>query len=160
MSDISSHGEEKPTRSEFAPGWQQTSTMDALDALVSMAAVVPQAVARRSGLSTSELHALRFLSEAPRGPVELAHLLGVTSAASSGVVDRLEQRGHVERRAHPDDRRRTQVLITESGRREAFAMLAPMFRGLAEIDHELDESERVVVERFLHGVIDAMRRVL
>ena len=92
-----------------------TSTAAALDALIQVAATVEPAVARRAGLSTSELQALRHLVDRSRGPVELSHLLGVTSAASSGVVDRLAARGHVRRRPHPDDGRRTRVEVTESG---------------------------------------------
>ena len=40
-------------------------------------------VARRAGLSTSELHSLRHLAMRSMGPVDLARALGVTSAASS-----------------------------------------------------------------------------
>lgn len=145
---------------EVAPSWQPSATLSVLDDLVLSSALVPHAVARRGGLSTTELHALRFLSEAPRGPVELAHLLGVTSAAASGIVDRLAARGHIERRPHPEDGRRTQVVITESGRREAFAMMAPMFRALAEVDGNLDDAERVVVERYLRGALAALNSLL
>ena len=93
------------------------------------------------------------------GPVELGRALGVTSAASSGVVDRLVARGHAERRPHAGDGRRTEVVVTESGRREVFAMLAPMFTKLAEIDAPLDDDERALVERYLRGAIAAMRSV-
>ena len=65
------------------------ATLEALDELIRAAASVEPAVARRAGLSTSALQALRYLVDGSRGPVELSHLLGVTSAASSGVVDRL-----------------------------------------------------------------------
>ena len=94
------------------------------------------------------------------GPVELARALGVTSAASSGVVDRLVGRGHAERRPHPDDGRRTEVVITESGRVEVFALLAPMFAALAELDSSLSDDERVVVERYLRGATAAMRALM
>ena len=79
------------------------------------------------------------------GPVELAKVLGVTSAASSGVVDRLG-RGHAERRPHPGDGRRTEVVITDSGRAEVMTLMTPMFRGLAEIDTALSDRDREVVE--------------
>ena len=50
---------------------------------------VRPSVARRAGLSQSELVALEHRSRAPVGPGQLARLLGVTTAASTGVVDRL-----------------------------------------------------------------------
>ena len=142
------------------PDYRPSGSLDALQELVDVAAQVPHEVARKAGLSTSELHSLRHLMDTPMGPVELARALGVTSAASSGVVDRLVARGHATRRPHQDDGRRTEVVITESGRVEVFAMLAPMFAGLAQLDSSLSDDERVVVERYLRGATAAMRALL
>ena len=142
------------------PHYRPSGSLDALQELVDVAAQVPHEVARKAGLSTSELHSLRHLMDTPMGPVELARALGVTSAASSGVVDRLVARGHATRRPHHDDGRRTEVVITESGRVEVFAMLAPMFAGLAQLDSSLSDDERVVVERYLRGATAAMRALL
>jgi DNA-binding MarR family transcriptional regulator len=142
------------------PGWRSTSTLAALEELVEVAEAVPAVVARNAGLSTSELHSLRHLIRGPLGPVELAKLLGVTSAASSGVVDRLTSRGHAERRSHPGDGRRTEVVITEHGRAEVLARLRPMFEGLAALDATLTDDERLDVERYLRGAIAAMRSLM
>jgi DNA-binding MarR family transcriptional regulator len=142
------------------PSYRRSGSLDALQELVDVAGQVPHEVARRAGLSVSELHSLRHLMSSPMGPVELARELGVTSAASSGVVDRLVARGHAERRPHPDDRRRTEVVITESGRLEVFTRLAPMFAGLAEIDRSLTDDERALVERYLRGATAAMRALM
>ena len=138
------------------PGWHTTPTLAALQELVEVSETVPATVARQAGLSTSELHSLRHLMRGPLGPVELARLLGVTSAASSGVVDRLVSHGHAERRSHAADRRRTEVVITDSGRAEVLARLRPMFEALARLDASLEDSEREVVERYLRGAIEAM----
>ena len=145
---------------EHLPAWTGSSTLDALQELVDVAAQVPAEVARQAGLSTSELHSLRHLFDSPMGPVDLARALGVTSAASSGIVDRLASRGHVERRSDPDDGRRTSVVITDSGRAEVMHRLAPMFAGLAALDSSLDDDERVVVERYLRGAVAAMRALM
>jgi len=142
------------------PGYQRSGSLDALQELVDVAAQVPHEVARQAGLSTSELHSLRHLMNTPMGPVELARTLGVTSAASSGVVDRLVARGHAERRPHPGDGRRTEVVITESGRVEVFVRLAPMFAALAELDAPLSGDEHALVERYLRGATAAMRALL
>ena len=57
----------------------------------------------------------------PMGPGELGRLLGVSSAAASGIIDRLEARGHAQRASHASDGRRTSVTIsrerTHRGRR-------------------------------------------
>jgi DNA-binding MarR family transcriptional regulator len=69
-------------------------------------------------------------------------------------------RGHAQRQPHPVDGRRTEVVITDSGRREVIAQLRPMFEGLAAVDNELSEGDREVVQRYLTGVLEAMRRLL
>jgi DNA-binding MarR family transcriptional regulator len=140
--------------------FDRVTTLSALDALIRAAAAVEPSVARRAGISTSELQALRHLVDGSHGPVELAHLLGVTSAASSGVVDRLAARGHVERRPDPDDGRRTRVEITPSGRDEILGLLQPMQTRLAAVDASLDDTERAVVLRYLTGVTQALRSEL
>ncbi len=145
---------------QVVPQWEGSGTLDALQELVDVAALVPAEVARRAGLSTSELHSLRHLIASSMGPVELARALGVTSAASSGIVDRLVARGHAERRAYPGDGRRTEVVVTESGRAEVYRRLAPMFASLAALDASLEESEREVVERYLRGAVAAMRTLM
>jgi DNA-binding MarR family transcriptional regulator len=142
------------------PQEASTSTTAALDALIQVAATVEPAVARRAGLSTSELQALRHLVGGSRGPVELSHLLGVTSAASSGVVDRLAARGHVRRRPHPDDGRRTRVEVTDSGRREVEELMRPVVARLAETEDRLSEEERAVVRGYLEQVTEALRETL
>ncbi|HZB66001.1 MAG TPA: MarR family transcriptional regulator [Ornithinibacter sp.] len=144
----------------MVPQWQGSTTLDALQELVDVGTRVPHEVARKAGLSTSELHSLRHLMGAPMGPVELARALGVTSAASSGIVDRLVTRGHVTRRAHAADGRRTEVVITDSGRTEVYTRMAPMFTALAALDASLDAHDRDVVERYLRGATAAMRSLM
>lgn len=144
----------------YVAEWRQTPTLRALRELIDVSPRVAPAVARRAKLSHRELRALELLITSPHGPVELARELGVTSAASSGIVDRLCARGHAVREPHDNDKRRTQVLITESGREEVLGYLVPMFSALAELDAQLSEAERLVIERYLRGAIAAMHRLL
>jgi len=137
-----------------------TSSLQALRTFLDVGIKVGPAVARRAQLGHSELEALEALMTASRGPVELARDLGVTSAASSGIVDRLEARGHVTRRPHPSDGRRTEVEITESGRAEVLGHLMPMFVALSRLDEQLTDQEREVVTRYLEGATQAMRTML
>lgn len=128
--------------------------------MLDLSASVAPTVAKRANLGHSELRALECLVRSPHGLVELARELGVTPAASTAIVDRLEARGHVTRQPHPSDGRRTQVLLTDNGREEVLGYLMPMFAALAAVDGDLDPAERAAVERFLAGCIDAIRRVL
>lgn len=144
----------------FVTQWRQTRTLAALREFAEVSSQVAPAVARRADLSHSELRALELLIGSPYGPVELARELGVTSAAASGIVDRLCTRGHAVRHPHEHDKRRTEVRITDSGREEVLGYLVPMFTALAELDAGLTAEERAVVDRYLRGATAAMRRML
>jgi DNA-binding MarR family transcriptional regulator len=145
---------------DFVSGWTQTDTLTALRELLDVSAQVRPTVAHRTGLTQSELVALEHLIRGPIGPAEVARLLGVTTAAATGIVDRLAARGHVERQAHPTDRRRTELVITDSAREDVLAQLLPMFRALSDLDAQLDEGERQVVDRYLRRATEAVRSVL
>lgn len=141
-------------------GWAQTPSLVALRALTRVADQVPAAVARRAGLSHNELRTLDLLAEESRGPADLARVLGVSTAAASGIIDRLEERGFAARVAHGSDGRRLSVGITAEGRAEVSAYLMPMYRELARLDAELAPADRDLVARYLDGVVRAMRTVV
>lgn len=67
------------------------------------------------GLTPPQAHALRWLAQ-PISQRELATCLGYDASNITGIVDRLEERGLVERRIDPTDRRVKQLLITDGGR--------------------------------------------
>jgi DNA-binding MarR family transcriptional regulator len=143
-----------------ASGPLQSASLRALRELVALAGQVGPAVARRAELSRSELEALEHLMDEALGPVDLARRLGVTSAAASGIVDRLEARGHVHRVPHRIDGRRVSVVMSPAARQEVIGHLMPMFVSLAELDAGLTDSEREVVERYLRDAIAAIRQLL
>jgi DNA-binding MarR family transcriptional regulator len=66
------------------------------------------------GLSPMQAHALRFL-ERPLPMSELAESLWCDASNVTGIVDRLESRGLVERRASSDDRRVKLLCLTDEG---------------------------------------------
>lgn len=144
----------------YATVWRPSDTLLALRELLTVAAVMPGEVARRADLSHSELRALEVLIGSPRGPVELSRDLGVTSAASSGIVDRLCGRGHARRVPHPTDGRRTQVVITDTGREEVLGYVVPMFQQLQALEEGFSEEERLVVLRYLKAATAAVQSQL
>jgi DNA-binding MarR family transcriptional regulator len=133
--------------------------MNAVRALVTEAVTLRRTLSRRSGLTETELDALEHLVGAPSTPSGLARLLDISTAASTGVVDRLERRGHVERRKHPSDRRRLEIHITDDGRAELLRRLNPVLHALTELDQSMSRSERDAVIRFLDGAQAAFRAV-
>ncbi|UFN43046.1 MarR family winged helix-turn-helix transcriptional regulator [Nocardioides okcheonensis] len=149
-----------------APVWvergaeqHQPPTLMALRDLVSAGSRVTHVVSRRAGLSESELVTLEHLSREQIGPAEVARRLEVSTAAATGIVDRLVSRGHVERRPHEVDRRRTELHITDSGRGEIVGHLMPMFAALDRHDASFSEEEKAIVERYLRGATAAFEQV-
>ncbi len=130
-------------------------TVATLEELVSAVFRVRRSIGRRTGLSEVELGTLERLTAAPSSPGELAKIFEVSTAAATGIVDRLEQRGHVERQPHPTDRRRTDVHLTASGRQELDEQLQPSVDALIELDARLSPQEREVIDRFLREAIAA-----
>ncbi len=145
---------------DYTDEWGESSSLQALRALTDAATAVRPAIARRAGLSHSELVALEHLFGSPLGPAEVARRLGVTTAASTTIIDRLAGRGHVERSPHSTDRRRTEVAITPSGRQEVLTQLMPMFAALGQMDADLTDEEREIVTGYLERATAALRTVL
>jgi len=76
-----------------------------------------QVLAQVLQLGITETQALSYLAiHGECGQTELAGHLGLTSSASTALVDRLERQGIAERYAHPTDRRRLLVRPTDRGR--------------------------------------------
>src|SRR5512138_3089279 len=73
-----------------------------------------QAIARRVGINSSDLECLDLiLMKGPSTAGEIARHTGLTSGAVTGLIDRLERQGLVERAADPDDRRKVLVRVRE-----------------------------------------------
>ena len=68
-------------------------------------------------LTPSEINTLANLADRqPRSVRELATDTGTRATTLTGVLDRLERRGHVTRELDPADRRSFRITLTASGR--------------------------------------------
>jgi DNA-binding MarR family transcriptional regulator len=93
-------------------------------------------------LSLTHLHVLSLLeADGPMSMTHLADALDVSVASVTGIVDRLEQRGLVERRRGQDDRRVILVHPTAAGK-AVFSSLAEHRRaGLTRMLAEFTDKE-------------------
>jgi len=93
------------------------------------------------GISALQHRVVRLLSHRTATITELSRMMGPSPATLVGVVDALERQGLVKRGYDPDDRRRTPLLLTESGR-EVLKRFPPIasgdsvMRGLSEMGEE------------------------
>lgn len=72
----------------------------------------------RMGISMAQLHILYTLQRGGEMPMSrLADVLHVSLSNATGLIDRIEERGFVERTRVPEDRRVVMIRVTDAGRR-------------------------------------------
>ena len=120
-----------------------------------------QAVAVRLGLNPTDLKSSAILSEVgPMTAGEMAELLGLTTGAITGVIDRLEKVGLVQRERDPDDRRR--VVIVPSKDSPLMQEILPIFQNLSDASADLltthysDDELKVIID-FIHRGTELMK---
>jgi len=132
--------------------------LDAATALVQLARLVQCVQARvsdRHGLTPVQGKLLCALAGGPRGMAELARCFGVEKAALTGLVDRAERRGLVQRSAVPGDRRALAATLTVSGREAATAFHADATAALEDLLAPLGADARTNFRRAMTEIIAA-----
>jgi DNA-binding MarR family transcriptional regulator len=90
-----------------------------------------QTVARRVGVNSSDLECLDLiLMSGPSTAGEIARHTGLTSGAVTGLIDRLERLGLVERTADPADRRKVLVRVREDRIGPIAQLYAPLEKAM------------------------------
>jgi DNA-binding MarR family transcriptional regulator len=113
-----------------------------------LSALFSQAMADRVGLAATDIECLELLTEPGRLPAgRLAGLTGLTSGATTRMIDRLEQAGYVRRVPDSADRRRVMVEAVP----ERMATLAALHESIAHaqqatIDGYGDAELRAIVD--------------
>lgn len=115
----------------------------------------------RHALSLVHLQVLTLLDA--DGPVtmrRLAESLDVSDAGATGVVDRMEKRGLVERRRDGDDRRVVFVHLTDAGRHVFEELAARRRERLSKLLDELSEADMAALLRGVRAVHAVRRRFI
>ena len=90
-----------------------------------------QTIARRVGVNSTDLECLDLiLMSGPSSAGEIARHTGLTSGAVTGLIDRLERLGLVERTADPGDRRKVLVRVREDKIGPIAAFYAPLEKAM------------------------------
>lgn len=109
----------------------------ALRRLIAEAVGAHEAVAASLGMNPTDLRCLELLGlESEATPSRLAELLGLTTGAVTGILDRLERTGFVRREADPADRRRVFVRPVPERMAEIAARYEPFGRRLRALGAE------------------------
>ena len=101
----------------------------------------------RGNISFPQFFLLAYLSSEDYLTMsDIAKKMGHSTAAATGLVDRLEKLGYVERVHAAEDRRKIMVRITHKGTELVAHMRKEIANNLAEIMSEMDEDEAETVE--------------
>ncbi len=115
------------------------------------------------GIGPNDAKVLRFLlaredGDEPVTPRLLAEMLGISSAATTALIDRLADAGWVERVPFPGDRRSIVVRATIDDASPARHLLAVRRSSVAEAASRLGAAERRVIADFLDEVARAEKQ--
>ena len=113
---------------------------------------------REIGISIPQCDVLTTLSEREgMSQQQLAERLYVTKGNISGLLDRLEEAGYVERRAAASDRRQYSLYLTESGRAMAESAIAVQHKWIASTLGRMTEADLATLDARLVALRDIVR---
>jgi DNA-binding MarR family transcriptional regulator len=103
-------------------------------------------------VTPSQADALRNLG-APRSQRELAGCLAFDASSVTDIVDRLEERGLVERQVDPADRRVRRIVLTAKGRTFQTKLWARMLDGAPPVE-SLSAGDQRTLRDLLAKIVD------
>jgi DNA-binding MarR family transcriptional regulator len=116
------------------------------------------------GMGENDLLALRYVITAQQdgrsiGPKELAGYLGISSASTTVLIDRLERSGQLRRENSPFDRRALILVPTATTDAEIQAALGDVPERMVDVANRLDPTEASVVIEFLSQMRQAVDEI-
>lgn len=123
---------------------REVRLMSSFDSLFS------HAVAERVGMHQTDIETMDLLNTlGPMTAGELSERTGLTSGATTRLIDRLERVGYVRRRADASDRRCVIIEPVEENLEQLGALFEPMASGMAELWSTFDDRELDVIIEFV-----------
>jgi DNA-binding MarR family transcriptional regulator len=120
-------------------------------------------VGRVLDLNPVDLRCLDWLTEGPLSASRLAEATGLSAAATTAMIDRLEKKGFVRRRKHGTDRRQVLVEMTDAGQARTWALYGPLVEAGMPLLARFDTAELAAMRDHLiaiRGITDAARERL
>jgi DNA-binding MarR family transcriptional regulator len=115
------------------------------------------AFARGNALHDTDVRALICLLDAERADVPamagwLGSQLGLTSPATTALIDRLETAGYVRRHPSPADRRKVEIRVSPQAIALGWEFFGPLLTAMTDAMQPFSPGELDTVERFLREV--------
>lgn len=143
---------------------RSTSVMEALRSYRAAEVAMRRRTEQSMDMGENELLVLRFLARARLRseivtPVTLSRYLGITSASTTALIDRLEKSGHVTRTPNPSDRRSVLIESSEKSDGEIRHTLEAMHVRMMAVVREMRPEQRATVIDFLDAMRDAVDHI-
>jgi DNA-binding MarR family transcriptional regulator len=117
-----------------------------------------EAIARRLGLSAVEHKALGLITRAGSLTAgELAQQTELSPGAATGLIDRLEDAGYVQRQRDPADRRRVVVMPVPSQRPDLSEIFADLTEAMNAVIDKYDHSEALMIHDYIVNTIAVLK---
>lgn len=105
-------------------------------------------------MNATDLAALRMMIMREQGaklvsPHDIARHLRISTASTTKLLDRLETSGHLERQAHPSDRRARVVVLTDASRQEFYRQFGERLDAMRQVAARYTEQELRSIARFI-----------
>lgn len=148
----------------YSPDPEHPRARDVLDAVRSYRAAetrIRRHTQESMGMNENDLLAMRYLMQARQaggtlGPKDLSRLLGISTASTTALIDRLERGGYVQRRARPNDRRAWEIVPTDASDTEVRQTVGDMHQRMLQAAAELSPEEADTVIRFMDRLQKAL----
>ncbi|MBN9176547.1 MAG: MarR family transcriptional regulator [Microbacterium sp.] len=140
---------------------RSTSVMEAMRSYRAAEVAMRRRTQQSMDMGENELLVLRFLTRAQQQgdrvtPVTLSRYLGITSASTTALLDRLERSGHIARTPNPDDRRSVLISSSEKSDAEVRHTLGAMHERMMAVVRGMSVEDRATVIGFLDDMREAV----
>ncbi len=116
------------------------------------------AVGRVLRLNPTDLRCLDWLTEGEMTAGRLAEATGLSSAATTGMLDRLEGKGLVQRDRARDDRRKVIVRLSQDGQQSIAMLYGPLAGEGGRLLARFSEMELAMIRDFLAEATEVVDR--
>src|SRR5512143_2283073 len=111
-------------------------------------------VGERLGVNVTDMECLALIFfKGLATPSEISRYTGLTSGATTALLDRLERARLIERRPNPDDRRGTLIVLTNERTEEIGAMFASAREAINHLTASYSESELEIIADYLGKLV-------
>jgi DNA-binding MarR family transcriptional regulator len=148
-----------PVAGDDAPRLELVHRLRAISVQLDLARA---AFARAHSLHDTDVRALICLLDAERAgiaatPGWLGSQLGLTSPATTALIDRLAAAGHVRRQPSPTDRRKVELRVSEQAVALGWDFFGPLLSGMVAAMRQFSPAELETAGRFLREVAAVTR---